>query len=88
VAGPVTLHGDTINFICLKGSAAWCSHSINAYLDRFGFHSPLLKAMYAATDGTSAFTGSWNDAGTGANFLLHQMVHYAAATRLTCDSIY
>ena len=57
-----------------KGFAAWRRHSINEYLDRFGFESPLLKAMYAATDGTSAFTGSWNDAGTGANFLLHQMV--------------
>jgi hypothetical protein len=57
-----------------KGCAAWRRHSINKYLDRFGFESPLLKAMYAATDGTSAFTGSWNDPGTGANFLLHQMV--------------
>ena len=58
----------------LEGCAAWRRHSINAYLERFGFESPLLKAMYAATDGTSAFTGSWNDPGTGANFLLHQMV--------------
>lgn len=29
---------------------AWCRRgSITAYLDRFGFRSPLLKAMYAAT---------------------------------------
>lgn len=48
--------------------------SVKQYLDRFGFKSPLVKAMYAGTDGISGFSGDWNDPGTGANFLLHQMV--------------
>lgn len=50
------------------------SKSVKQYLDRFGFKSPLVKAMYAGTDGISGFTGDWNDPGSGANFLLHQMV--------------
>lgn len=56
-----------------------CRQSIRAYLDRFDFQSALLKAMYAATDGTSAFTGDWNDPGTGSNFLLHQMCRLPGA---------
>ena len=57
-----------------SGSKLHCRQSVTAYLERFGFRSPLLKAMYAATDGTSAFTGDWNSPGTGTNFLLHNMV--------------
>lgn len=45
-----------------------------AYLDRFDFKSPLLKSMYAVTDGFSGLNGSWQTPGTGMNFLMHNMV--------------
>jgi phytoene dehydrogenase-like protein len=50
-----------------------CRGSVGAYLDRFGFESPLLRAMYAVTDGYSGLFGSWNTPGTGMNFLIHNM---------------
>eukprot|EP00208_Stichococcus_sp_RCC1054_P007012 CAMPEP_0206135706 /NCGR_PEP_ID=MMETSP1473-20131121/977_1 /ASSEMBLY_ACC=CAM_ASM_001109 /TAXON_ID=1461547 /ORGANISM="Stichococcus sp, Strain RCC1054" /LENGTH=534 /DNA_ID=CAMNT_0053527747 /DNA_START=267 /DNA_END=1871 /DNA_ORIENTATION=- len=56
-----------------------CTKSVKQYLDRFGFKSPLVKAMYAGTDGISGFTGDWNDPGSGANFLLHQMCRLPGA---------
>ncbi len=43
------------------------------YLERFGFKSNLLKAMYAVTDGFSGLTAGWNTPGTGMNFLIHNM---------------
>jgi len=36
-----------------------CRGSVGDYLDRFGFESPLLRAMYAVTDGFSGLFGSW-----------------------------
>ncbi|HWO12737.1 MAG TPA: NAD(P)/FAD-dependent oxidoreductase, partial [Polyangiaceae bacterium] len=50
-----------------------CRGSVGRYLDRFGFNSPLLRAMYAATDGFAGSSGSWNTPGTGMNFLVHNM---------------
>lgn len=50
-----------------------CRGSVGRYLDRFGFESDLLRAMYAATDGFAGSTGSWNTPGTGMNFLVHNM---------------
>ncbi len=50
-----------------------CRGSVGDYLDRFGFESDLLKAMYAVTDGFSGLTGTWNTPGTGMNFLVHNM---------------
>ena len=50
-----------------------CRNSVGAYLDRFGFRSDLLKAMYAVTDGFSGLNGSWDSPGTGMNFLVHNM---------------
>src|SRR5439155_12591195 len=43
------------------------------YLDRFGFRSPLLTAMYAVTDGFSGLNGSFGTPASGMNFLVHNM---------------
>ncbi len=43
------------------------------YLERFGFKSELLIAMYAVTDGFSGLSGSIGTPGTGHNFLVHNM---------------
>ncbi len=51
-----------------------CEQPVAAYLDRFNFKSPLLKSMYAVTDGFSGLNGSWQTPGTGTNFLMHNMV--------------
>lgn len=50
-----------------------CRGSVGAYIDRFGFESDLLKAMYAVTDGFSGLYGTWDTPGTGMNFLVHNM---------------
>jgi phytoene dehydrogenase-like protein len=47
--------------------------SIREYLDRFGFKSPLLVAMYAATDAFTGVAGGFDTPGTGHNFLAHNM---------------
>jgi phytoene dehydrogenase-like protein len=52
---------------------ALCRGSVGAYLDRFGFESELLKAMYAVTDGFSGLAGSWDTPGSGMNFLVHNL---------------
>ena len=51
-----------------------CKQPISQYLEKFGFKSPLLKAMYAVTDGFAGLSGSWNSPGSGLNFLVHNMV--------------
>jgi phytoene dehydrogenase-like protein len=50
-----------------------CRQPVGQYLDRFGFRSDLLKAMYAVTDGFSGLNGDWDTPGTGMNFLVHNM---------------
>lgn len=50
-----------------------CRGSVGDYLDRFGFESDLLSAMYAVTDGFSGLNGGWDTPGTGMNFLIHNM---------------
>lgn len=47
--------------------------SVAAYLDRFGFRSELLVAMYTVTDGLSGVHAGPDDPGTGHNFLVHNM---------------
>jgi phytoene dehydrogenase-like protein len=47
--------------------------SVAGYLDRFGFRSDLLKAMYTVTDGLSGLHAGPDDPGTGHNFLVHNM---------------
>ena len=51
-----------------------CRQPVAAYLERFGFRSDLLKAMYAVTDGVSGLTATWDMPGSGLNFLCHNMV--------------
>ncbi|MEO8801502.1 MAG: FAD-dependent oxidoreductase, partial [Polyangiaceae bacterium] len=50
-----------------------CRKPVSQYIDRFGFKSDLVRAMYAVTDGFSGLTGSWDTPGTGMNFLVHNM---------------
>lgn len=50
-----------------------CRGSVGAYLERFGFRSDLVKAMYAVTDGFSGLHGTWDTPGTGMNFLIHNL---------------
>jgi len=50
-----------------------CRGSVGDYLDRFGFQSDLIKAMYAVTDGFTGLFGTWDTPGTGMNFLIHNM---------------
>lgn len=50
-----------------------CRGSVGDYLERFDFHSDLIKAMYAVTDGFSGLDGTWDTPGTGMNFLVHNM---------------
>jgi len=50
-----------------------CRGSIADYLERFGFESDLVKAMYAVTDAFSGLYGTWDTPGTGMNFLIHNM---------------
>ena len=52
---------------------ALCRRPVGEYLERFGFRSDLLKAMYAVTDGFSGLNGDWDTPGTGMNFLVHNM---------------
>lgn len=50
-----------------------CRGSIGDYLDRFGFQSDLIKAMYAVTDGLSGLDADIDTPGSGHNFLVHNM---------------
>jgi phytoene dehydrogenase-like protein len=50
-----------------------CRKPVGQYIDRFGFKSDLVKAMYAVTDGFSGLYGTWDTPGTGMNFLVHNM---------------
>ena len=50
-----------------------CRKPVRHYLDRFGWRSDLVRAMYAVTDGFSGVGGSWDTPGTGMNFLAHNM---------------
>src|SRR5689334_16550124 len=50
-----------------------CRRPVGEYIERFGFKSDLVKAMYAVTDGFSGLFGSWKTPGSGMNFLVHNM---------------
>ena len=50
-----------------------CRGSAREYLDRFGFRSDLVKAMYAVTDAFSGLDGGYDTPGTGMNLLVHNM---------------
>ncbi len=50
-----------------------CRGSAREYLERFGYQSPLIQAMYAVTDAFSGLDGGYDTAGTGHNLLVHNM---------------
>jgi phytoene dehydrogenase-like protein len=50
-----------------------CRGSAREYLERFGFQSDLVKAMYAVTDAFSGLDGGYDTQGTGMNLLVHNM---------------
>jgi phytoene dehydrogenase-like protein len=50
-----------------------CRGTAHEYLERFGFKSDLLKAMYAVTDAFSGLDGGYDTPGTGMNLLVHNM---------------
>ena len=52
---------------------------VTSYLNRFGFVSELIVAMYAVTDGLSGLHAGPDDAGTGHNFLAHNMCRLPGA---------
>lgn len=52
---------------------------VTTYLNRFGFASELIVAMYAVTDGLSGLHAGPDDPGTGHNFLVHNMCRLPAA---------
>lgn len=56
-----------------------CRGSIRAYLDRFGFQSDLIKAMYAVTDAFSGSDACFDTPGSGMNFLAHNMCRLPGA---------
>jgi phytoene dehydrogenase-like protein len=62
-----------------KTFVSLCRGSVGAYLERFGFRSDLVKAMYAVTDGFSGLHGTWDTPGTGMNFLVHNLCRLPGA---------
>jgi phytoene dehydrogenase-like protein len=56
-----------------------CRKPVRDYLERFGFKSDLIKAMYAVTDGFSGLNAGWDTPGTGMNFLIHNMCRLPGA---------
>ena len=53
--------------------------SVGDYLDRFGFASELVVAMYAVTDGLSGLHAGPDTPGSGHNFLVHNMCRLPGA---------
>jgi phytoene dehydrogenase-like protein len=56
-----------------------CRGSVGDYLERFGFRSDLLRAMYAVTDGFPGGSGGYDTPGGGANLLAHNMCRLPGA---------
>jgi phytoene dehydrogenase-like protein len=52
---------------------------VASYLDRFGFASALVVAMYAVTDGLSGLHAGPDTPGSGHNFLVHNMCRLPGA---------
>jgi phytoene dehydrogenase-like protein len=76
LAEPMTLHETAQRYIRAELQStfvALCTGSVGDYLDRFGFTSDLVKAMYAVTDGLSGLDATWDTPGSGHNFLVHNM---------------
>jgi phytoene dehydrogenase-like protein len=64
-----------------------CRSPVGHYIDRWGFKSDLLRAMYAVTDGFSGLYGTWDTPGTGMNFLIHNMCRLpgSGGTWMICE---
>jgi phytoene dehydrogenase-like protein len=76
LAEPMSLHETAQRYIrsdLQSTFVALCTGSVGEYLDRFGFTSDLVKAMYAVTDGLSGLDATWDTPGSGHNFLVHNM---------------
>jgi phytoene dehydrogenase-like protein len=56
-----------------------CRGSVASYLERFGFSSDLLVAMYVVTDGLSGLHAGPDTPGSGHNFLVHNMCRLPGA---------
>ncbi|MDC0714320.1 NAD(P)/FAD-dependent oxidoreductase [Stigmatella sp. ncwal1] len=56
-----------------------CRGSAHEYLDRFGFKSDLVKAMYAVTDAFSGLDAGYDTPGAGMNLLVHNMCRLPGA---------
>ncbi|MDQ1682497.1 MAG: hypothetical protein QOH99_1038, partial [Frankiaceae bacterium] len=73
---PLSLEGTADRFVRPSLQSAFvdlCRGSVGEYLDRFGFSSDLVTAMYAVTDGLSGLDGTIDSPGSGHNFLVHNM---------------
>jgi len=57
-----------------------CRGSARDYLERFGFQSDLVKAMYAVTDAFSGLDGGYDTPGTGHNLMVHNMCRLPQAS--------
>jgi phytoene dehydrogenase-like protein len=76
LAEPMTLHETAQRYIRTELQSTFvslCTGSVGDYLDRFGFTSDVVKAMYAVTDGLSGLDATWDTPGSGHNFLVHNM---------------
>jgi phytoene dehydrogenase-like protein len=73
---PLPLEETAIRFIrpALRDAfVRLCRGTAREYLERFGFKSDLVKAMYAVTDAFSGLDGGYDTPGTGMNLLVHNM---------------
>lgn len=50
-----------------------CRGTAREYLERFGYKSDFVKAMYAVTDAFSGLDGGYDTPGTGMNLLVHNL---------------
>ncbi|RKH28394.1 phytoene desaturase family protein [Corallococcus sicarius] len=50
-----------------------CRGTAREYLERFGYQSDFVKAMYAVTDAFSGLDGGYDTPGTGMNLLVHNL---------------
>jgi phytoene dehydrogenase-like protein len=82
LAEPLSIEETASRFVrpaLQQAFVALCRQPVGQYLDKFGFKSDLLKAMYAVTDGFSGLNGDWDTPGTGMNFLIHNMCRLPGA---------
>jgi phytoene dehydrogenase-like protein len=73
---PLSLEETAERFIRAELRTAFirlCRSTAHEYLDRFGFESDLLKAMYAVTDAFSGLDAGYDTPGAGMNLLVHNM---------------